>query len=123
MKQAYTDLAPPPRRVPMTFRLAELLPVRWWYVWILFIVAIPPIALWIQQPLAFAAVAIITLAGIYAVQLCGARVGLGLLKFGQAADVFESENDSGQRGTTFTCRWRTAGPSPASAGAARTPRP
>jgi len=95
MKQAYTDLASPPRRVPMTFRLAELLPFRWWYVWTLFIVAIPPIALWIQQPLAFAAVAIITLAGIYAVQLCGARVRLGLLKFGQAADVFESENDSG----------------------------
>ena len=51
--------------------------------------------MWIQQPLAFAAVAVITLAGIYAAQLCGARVRLGLLKFGRVADVFECENDSG----------------------------
>jgi Protein of unknown function (DUF3060) len=90
-----SGLAPPPRRVPTAFRLAELLPFRWWYLWILFIVAIPPVALWIQQPMAFAAVAVITLASIYAVQLCGARVRLGLLKWGRVADVLESENDSG----------------------------
>jgi hypothetical protein len=90
-----TGLAPAPRRVPTAFRLAELLPFRWWYLWILFIVAIPPVALWMQQPLAFAAVAVITLASIYAAQLCGARVRLGLLKWGRVADVLESENGSG----------------------------
>jgi hypothetical protein len=90
-----SGLAPPPRRVPMAFRLAELLPFRWWYVWTLFVVAVPPVALWMQQPIAFTAVAAITLAGIYAVQLCGARVRLGLLKWGQVADVLESENQSG----------------------------
>jgi hypothetical protein len=95
MEAVDTGLAPAPRRVPTAFRLAELLPFRWWYLWILFIVAIPPVALWIQQPLAFAAVAVITLVSIYAAQLSGARVRLGLLKWGRVADVLESENGSG----------------------------
>ena len=87
-----SGLAPPPRRVPMAFRLAELLPFRWWYLWTLLIVAIPPVALWMQQPMAFAAVAVITLASIYAAQLYSARIRLGLLKWGRVADVFESES-------------------------------
>lgn len=80
-----------PRRVPVAFRLAELLPFRWWYVWTLFVVAVAPIALWIQLPKAFAAVATLTLAGIYGVHLRGARVRLGLLRWGRAADVIEAE--------------------------------
>src|SRR3954447_16674490 len=44
-----TRLADPPRRVPFSFVLAELLPFRWWYVFALFMVAIPPIALWITN--------------------------------------------------------------------------
>jgi hypothetical protein len=91
MKKTDNGLAPPPRRIPMTFRLAELLPFRWWYVLTLFIVAIPPIALWIQQPRVFAAVAVLTLAGIYATQVCGARIRLGLLKWGRVANVIDSE--------------------------------
>jgi hypothetical protein len=54
MTQAYIGLPPPPRRVPAAFRLAELLPFRWWHVWTLIMVAITPIALWIRLPIAFA---------------------------------------------------------------------
>ena len=52
------SLAPPPRKVPVAFRLAEVLPFRWWYVWTLLVVAVAPIALWIQLPMAFAVVAL-----------------------------------------------------------------
>jgi hypothetical protein len=86
-----SGLAPAPRRVPLAFRLAELLPLRWWYVLPLLIVAIPPVALWLQQPRAFAVVAVATMAGIYAVQLWGARTRLGLLRWGEVADVVDTE--------------------------------
>jgi hypothetical protein len=91
MKQAYIGLAPPPRRIPMTFRLSEMLPFRWRYVGTLFVVAIAPIALWIQLPAAFAAAAVLTLAGIYATHLYGARVRIGLLKWGRVAAVTDTE--------------------------------
>jgi hypothetical protein len=120
MKQTYKGLAPAPRRIPTAFRLAELLPFRWWYLWTLLIVAIPPIALWLQRPMAFATVAVLTLAGIYAVQLWGARVRLALLRWGRVADVIESETLSRTtyfnaylplaRGWTVT-RQRYSGPS------------
>jgi hypothetical protein len=84
-------LSPPPRKVPMAFRLAELLPFRWWYVWMLFILGVAPIALWMEQPVAFAAVAVLTLAGIYGAQLCGARTRIGLLKRGRVATVIGTE--------------------------------
>jgi Protein of unknown function (DUF3060) len=87
-------LAPPPRRIPVAFRLAEVLPFRWWYVWTLFMVAIAPIALWIQLPIAFAAAAVLTLAGVYAVQLWAARIRIGLLKWGRVATVTEAETIS-----------------------------
>src|SRR6202034_845580 len=86
-----SGLAPPPRRIPLAFRLAEALPFRWWYVWTLFIVAITPIVLWIQQPRAFAAVAVLTLAGIYATKVCGVRIRLGLLRGGRVANVIDRE--------------------------------
>lgn len=88
---ADTSLAPPPRRVPAAFRLAEALPFRWWYVWTLLVVAVAPIALWIQLPMAFVVVAALTLAGIYGVQLWGARIRIGLLKWGRVATVTDSE--------------------------------
>ncbi|GLE51008.1 hypothetical protein ATCCBAA256_05950 [Mycobacterium montefiorense] len=84
-------LAPPPRRIPVAFRLAEVLPFRWRYVWTLFMVGIAPIALWIQQPMAFAAVAVLALASIYTMQLRGARVRLGLLQYGRVAEVIAAE--------------------------------
>ncbi|WP_245835832.1 DUF3060 domain-containing protein [Mycobacterium rhizamassiliense] len=86
-----SGLAPAPRRVPAAFWLAELLPLRWWYLLAPLIVAIPPIALWLQRPRAFAAVAVLTMAGIYAVQLWGAGVRLGLLRWGRVADVVDTE--------------------------------
>ena len=89
-----SGLAPPPRRVPTAFRLAELLPFRWRYVWTLFVVAVVPIALWIQLPKAFAAVAVLTLAGIYAVQLRGARARIALLTRGRIATVTGTESVS-----------------------------
>src|ERR1700752_3775594 len=84
-------LAPPPRKVPMAFGLAELLPFRWWYVWTVFVVAVAPIALWIQLPMAFAAVAVPTLAGIYGAQLRGSRIRIGLLRWGRVATVTDTE--------------------------------
>ena len=90
-KAADTSLAPPPREVPMVFRLAELLPFRWWYVWTLFMVAVAPIALWIELPMAFAAVAVLTLMGIYVAQLWGARIRIGLLKWSRVATVTDTE--------------------------------
>ncbi|SPM38977.1 putative threonine rich protein [Mycobacterium numidiamassiliense] len=91
MKKTDNGLAPPPRRIPAAFRLAELLPFRFRYVFTLCFVAITPITLWIQQPRAFAAVAVLTMAGIYATQICGARIRLGLLRWGRVADVIDSE--------------------------------
>lgn len=91
MKQAYIDLAPPPRGIPLAFRLAEMLPFRWRYVWALFVVAVAPVALWIQLPKAFAAVALLTLAGIYGIHLSGTQTRMALLRWGRVATVTGSE--------------------------------
>jgi hypothetical protein len=93
------SVAPPPREVPMAFRLAELLPFRWWYVWTLFMVGVAPIAVWMQLPMTFAAVAVLTLAGIYFAQLCGARVRIGLLRWGRVATV--TDIDTRSRATNY----------------------
>ena len=45
-----TRLADAPRRVPLRFVLAEMLPFRWWYLFALFMVAIPPMIVWLPQP-------------------------------------------------------------------------
>jgi hypothetical protein len=91
MKAVDSGLAPPPRRIPAAFRLAEVLPFRWWYVWTLFMVAIAPIALWIQVPVAFSAAAVLTLTGIYAAQWWGARIRIELLRRGRVATVTNIE--------------------------------
>jgi Protein of unknown function (DUF3060) len=91
MESLEPGLVPPPRRVPVAFRAAEALPFRWRYVWTLFVVAIAPIALWIQLPMAFAVVAVLTLAGIYAVHLYGAHIRIGLLQWGRVAAVVDTE--------------------------------
>jgi hypothetical protein len=69
-----TRLADAPRRIPASFLLAEALPFRWWYVFALFMIAIPPIALWIAYP--------------------------GLLKWGRVASVTGAEVLS--RGTYYS---------------------
>lgn len=91
------QLAPTPRRVPATFWAAELLPFRRWYVGALFAAAVVPIALWIQFPKVFAAAAVLTLAGIYAVQLRAARVRIALLRWGRVATVTGAEPSSATR--------------------------
>lgn len=100
MEAVDPGLAPAPRRIPVAFRFAEALPFRWRYVWPLF--AIAPVALWIQLPVAFAVAAVLTLAGVYAVQLRGARVRIGLLKWGRIATVTDTETLS--RATRFNAR-------------------
>lgn len=45
-----SGLAPPPHGVPVVFRLAELLPFRWWYVATLVVAAVATIVLWIRLP-------------------------------------------------------------------------
>jgi hypothetical protein len=97
-----TDLAPPPRRIPAAFRLAEALPFRWRYAWTLFVVAIAPVVLWIKVPVAFAAAALLTLAGIYAAHLSGARIRIGILKWGRVANVIGAETLS--RTTYFNAK-------------------
>lgn len=90
-ERAGAELARPPRRVPLSFWLAELLPFRWWYVCTLLAVGAAPVALWVQLPKAFAAVAVLTLAGIYVVQLREARTRIELLRWGRAATVNGTE--------------------------------
>ncbi|WP_144205922.1 hypothetical protein [Mycobacterium tilburgii] len=102
--------------------MAELLPFRWRYVWTLFVVAIAPIALWLQLLTAFAATAVITLAEIYAVHLYGARIRLGLLKWGRVATVTGIESLPEHSISILDYRSRGSGPSPGCAGAAPTPR-
>src|SRR5947209_10958211 len=93
------ELAPAPRKIPLAFRLAEVLQFRWRYVWTLLVIGVAPIGLWVEVPKAFAVVAVATLAGIYAVQLWGARIRLGLLRWGRVATVVSRATHHG--GTTW----------------------
>ncbi len=92
------ELAPPPRKVPVSFRMAEALQFRWRNVWALLAVAVAPIGLWVELPTAFAVVAVLTLAAIYAVQLWDARPRLALLRWGRVATVVSRSTQP--RGTT-----------------------
>ncbi|MBV9091957.1 MAG: DUF3060 domain-containing protein [Mycobacteriaceae bacterium] len=85
-----TGLAPPPRRIPASFLLAEALSFRWWYVWTLFMVAVVPIAVWFGYPRAFALAAVLTLVAIYCVQLRSAAKRTALLRWGIVANVVDS---------------------------------
>ena len=71
--------------------LAELLPFRWWYIFVLFLVAVAPISLWVSVPAAVAPAAVVALVAVYAIQLRNARTRLALLKWGQVATVTGSE--------------------------------
>jgi hypothetical protein len=86
-----TALATAPRRVPIGFLLAELLPFRWWYLFAMFMVAIPPVIVWIMQPALFLPAAAIVLLAIYAFQFQRARARIALLKWGQVTTVTGAE--------------------------------
>jgi Protein of unknown function (DUF3060) len=68
-----TALATAPRRVPIGFMLAEFLPFRWWYLFAMFMVAIPPIIVWIMQPALFLPAAVIVLLAAHHDRLGGRR--------------------------------------------------
>ncbi|WP_006244309.1 DUF3060 domain-containing protein [Mycolicibacterium tusciae] len=84
-------LAPAPRRVPLRFLLAEALPFRWWYLFAMFIVAIPPIIVWFMQPRLVLPAAVLVLLLIYGFHLRGVVTRLALLKWGQVATVTGTE--------------------------------
>jgi Protein of unknown function (DUF3060) len=84
-------LAPAPRRVPFRFLLAEALPFRWWYLFAMFIVAIPPIILWFMEPRLVLPGAVLVLLLIYGFHLRGVATRLALLKWGQVATVTGAE--------------------------------
>jgi hypothetical protein len=86
-----TALATAPRKVPIGFLLAELLPFRWWYLFAMFMVAIPPIIVWIMQPALFLPAAVIVLLAIYGIQFRRARTRIALLKWGQVVTVTGAE--------------------------------
>lgn len=84
-------LAPAPRRIPVRFLLAEALPFRWWYVFAMFLVAIPPIIVWIMEPRLALPAAVLTLLVIYGVHLRGVGTRLALLRWGRVATVTGAE--------------------------------
>ena len=103
-----TRLADAPRRIPVTFMLAELLPFRWWYVFAMFMVAVPPIIVWITNPQLLAPAAVATLVVIYGVQFWTARTRLALLEWGRVAQVTGAETVSRgtyYSGTTYSNVW------------------
>lgn len=84
-------LAAAPRRVPFAFLLAEALPFRWWYLFAMFMVAIPPIIEWMMQPAMLLPAAVLVLLLIYGFQLRGARTRIAVLKWGRVATVTGAE--------------------------------
>ncbi|GAB7067479.1 DUF3060 domain-containing protein [Mycobacterium hodleri] len=103
-----TRLADAPRPVPLRFVLAEVLPFRWWYVFTLFMVAIPPIIVWITSPRLLAPAALAAVILIYGLQFRTARKRLALLRWGRVAQVIGSEISSRATyygGTTYSNVW------------------
>ena len=106
--QADTRLADAPRRVPLRFVLAELLPFRWWYLFTLFMVAIPPIIVWIMYPRLLAPAAVLALVLVYGLHVRMAGKRLALLKWGRVAQVAAADVSSRATyygGTTYSNVW------------------
>lgn len=106
--QGDTRLADAPRRVPLSFVLAEVLPFRWWYLFALFMVAIPPIIVWIMNPRLLAPAAVAALLLVYGLQFRTARKRLALLRWGRVAQVASSDISSRATyygGTTYSNVW------------------
>ena len=102
-----TRLAEPPRRIPAAFWFAELVPFRWRYIGILFAAAMVPVFVARPHWPVLAAGAVLMLLGIYAFQLWGTANRLALLKWGQVAQVSETQILS--RGRLYRgATWRNA---------------
>lgn len=78
----------------MRFVLAELLPFRWWYLTVMFVVAVPAVIVWVMTPAAALPAAICTVVLIYAWQLRGTLTRLRLLRWGQVATITDAEVSS-----------------------------
>lgn len=89
--QGSTLLAEAPRRIPFRFLLAEVLPFRWWYLFAMFLVAIPPIIVWVMKPTVVLPAAVGVLVVIYGFQARATSTRLALLKWGQVATVTGTE--------------------------------
>jgi hypothetical protein len=89
-----TRLSEPPRRIPWAFRLAEVLPFRWWYIFALFMVGVGlgvgGIAIFAQRPRLLSILMLVALVAIYAFQFAGTAKRFALLKWGQVATVTSS---------------------------------
>jgi hypothetical protein len=101
---ADSRLSPAPRRIPMAFWVAELLPFRWWYIWILLMLGFVPIEVWVHSravfPMVFPIVVVLAFVGIYTFQLLGTAKRFALLKWGQVAQVTGTQIVS--RGTYYS---------------------
>ncbi|MEP7020503.1 MAG: hypothetical protein ABI808_07625 [Pseudonocardiales bacterium] len=80
------NLAPVPRRVPLTFRFV-VLPWSWWMVFTLFMVAVSPIGLWFIAPIAGLITVAVTFLVIVGLRLRRYRRQIALLRWGEVAAV------------------------------------
>ncbi|MEU0497087.1 DUF3060 domain-containing protein [Mycobacterium sp. NPDC006124] len=102
------NLADAPRRVPLGFLLAEMLPFRWWYLFAMFMVAIPPIIVWIMYPRLLAPAAVLVLVLVYGLQFRMTRKRLALLRWGRVAQVAGTDVTARATyygGTTYSNVW------------------
>ncbi|MEO6471261.1 MAG: hypothetical protein ABIR57_05275 [Aeromicrobium sp.] len=83
-------LSPAPRNVPVVYRLL-LLPFSWWAVFTLFMVSVAPIIVWIGIPEAGFVMVLVTVGAIVGLRLRKHLRQLGLLKWGEVANVTGSE--------------------------------
>jgi hypothetical protein len=82
-------LAPPPRRVPMSFA-CTVMAWKWWDAFTLLMVSTAPIILWLAAPASAAAVGLVAVIALCYFRFRGLRARLGLLKWGVVADVLSA---------------------------------
>lgn len=97
----YEDwLAPPPRSVPLAWRLAQYLEFRFWEMFVLFMVGVSPVALWIFYPMLLGVVGTIVVAGGVWWRINRAGLRNDLLAWGVVARVTGVQNHS-YTGTSY----------------------
>jgi hypothetical protein len=93
-------LADPPRRVPLSFRLASLWSWSWWEAFAILMVIVAPIAVWGFFPWTIPAALILGLLAIAVVRGRKYVRRMGLLKWGKVATVTNIDEIS--RGTYYS---------------------
>jgi hypothetical protein len=94
-----THLAAAPRPVPFAFRVISI-PLSFWTLFALFMIAIAPIAVWILVPIAGVVVAIATFLIVVGMLLRKSAIRTALLKWGEVATVTTADPLS--RGTYYS---------------------